>query len=553
MNKSHILQRHRSDERPDNLVIYLVISILLHSVLLLGNDEWFRAFAPKQELSEPIPIEYVEIPPEQTKTPSETSRRAIKDSVAGGKANPRKPLSTAKSAPPTTPKASSGLRAVEALPSEQTPQKAISPNPSPQKPQPQPSEIAVAPANKLPEPQPSEIATAPTTKLPEPLPQTAVTPTTPLQPEPSTTVAPTTKPLATKLQQRTVTPTPELPEPQPSPTATAPTTKPLATKLRQRTVTPTPELPEPQPSPTAVAPTTKPLATKLRQRTVTPTPELPEPQLSPTAVAPTTKPLATKLRQRTVTPTPELPEPQPSPTATAPTPKPPNPELPTAVAPTTKPSALKPPQTTVAPTTKPPALKPQQTAVAPTTSPPSLTRQENSDRLTAKSSAEQLQTRTTSQKPSQVQPSSKTGAASRLGGPISLSNRDFGNNDLAALPNSNRLNQSVDGIDARQDADMGAYIKQLQERVRQQWIPGQTQSSRRTVLHFTISRSGQVSNLQIAQTSGFNFTDEAAVGAVKRAAPFAPLPTAYTENYINIHFTFNINVYGELEVWRGNP
>jgi TonB family protein len=149
-----------------------------------------------------------------------------------------------------------------------------------------------------------------------------------------------------------------------------------------------------------------------------------------------------------------------------------------------------------------------------------------------------------------VQPSSKSGGASRLGGPISLSNRDFASSNQAALPNSNRLNQSVDGIDARQDADMSAYLQQLQEQVRRHWIPGLTQSSRRTVLHFTVSRAGLVSNIRIAQTSGLSMTDEAALNAVKQAVPFAPLPTAYTENYINIQFTFNINIYGELELGR---
>jgi TonB family protein len=137
-----------------------------------------------------------------------------------------------------------------------------------------------------------------------------------------------------------------------------------------------------------------------------------------------------------------------------------------------------------------------------------------------------------------------------LGGPISLSSRDFASSNQAALPNSNRLNQSVDGIDARQDADMSAYLQQLQEQVRRHWIPGLTQSSRRTVLQFTVSRAGLVSNLRVAQTSGLSMTDEAAVNAVKQAVPFAPLPTAYTQNYINIQFTFNINIYGELELGR---
>ncbi|WP_017317875.1 TonB family protein [Mastigocladopsis repens] len=514
MAKSHRLQHDGGNptwrsaargERPETLVLCLVTSFLLHSVLFLGSNYWLRAFAPKQEVSEAIPIEYVEVPPDETKTPPETSRRAAKDSVAGGKSKPERPISAAKSAYPTAPKASTASEPSEVFLPEGTPQKAVSPNLSPQKLQPKPPEIAVAP----------------TTKQPEPPPQT------------------------------TVTPTPKPPEPEPSPTAVAPATKPLALKLQQRTVAPT-KPPEPEPSPTAVAPTTTPLALKLRQRTVAPT-KPPEPEPSPTAVAPATKPLALKPRQTVVPRTPAPSEPEPSPTIVAPTPKPPEPApSATAVTPTTKPPEPKPRSTVVTPATTSPALKPRQTAVTPTTKPPaSLTRQGNRDQLAAKSSPRQLETRTTSRKPSQVQPSPKSGGASSLGGPLSLSNRDLGSNELAALPNSNRLNRSTEGIDARQDADLGSYLKQLQEQVRQQWIPGLTQSSRRTVLHFTVSRSGLVSNLRIAQTSGLTVTDEAALSAVKRAAPFVPLPTAYTENYINIQFTFNINVYGELELWRG--
>jgi TonB family protein len=117
------------------------------------------------------------------------------------------------------------------------------------------------------------------------------------------------------------------------------------------------------------------------------------------------------------------------------------------------------------------------------------------------------------------------------------------------LPNSNRFNRGAAGIDARRDVDIGSYLQQLQQQVRQQWIPGITQSSQRTVVYFVVSRSGQVSGLRIARPSGSNAIDRAALGAIQRAAPFAPLPTGYSSDYINIQFTFNINVSGELELW----
>ncbi|NMG06881.1 TonB family protein [Brasilonema sp. UFV-L1] len=596
---THKGSRARSD-RPGNLVFYLVTSILLHSVLFLGSDYWLRAFAPKQELSEPIPIEYVEVPPNKTNTPPKTSRRAAIDSVAGGKAKPERSISNAKPALTTVPKTSNTSTPSEVSQPEQTQQAIISSNPPPQNLQPKPQKIAIVPVTK---PLAEASPTASKPKLQPPVPEASPTATKPLTlklrqptvtpeaipPEPQaspTATKPTTKPLAFKLRQPTVTPEATPPEPQVSPTATKPTTKPLAFKLRQPTVTPEATPPEPQVSPTATKPTTKPLAFKLRQPTVTPEATASVPQASPTASKPTTKPLAFKLRQPTVTPEATASVPQASPTASKPTTKPlafklrqptVTPEAtaseaepsPTISKPTPKLPKQQPSPTAVVPT-KPLALKPQQTVVTSATTPPvPLTRRENRERLAAKSSSEQLENRmnssvseqtrsavqspaqkqpTTSRKLSGVQPSSKVGRASSLGGPIRVSNRDLGSNNLAALPNSNRLNPATQGIDARQDADIGAYVQQLQELVKLQWIPGLTQSSQRTVLVFTVSRAGLVSNLRVAQSSGFSTTDEAALSAVKRAAPFAPFPTAYTENYINIQFTFNINVYGQLEL-----
>lgn len=154
-------------------------------------------------------------------------------------------------------------------------------------------------------------------------------------------------------------------------------------------------------------------------------------------------------------------------------------------------------------------------------------------------------TRTVPNIPSQ--PSRRSGAA-RLGGSMSVSSRNFKGNYQAAVPNSNRLNRGGQGIDARRDADIGSYLMQLQQRVRQQWIPGLNQTSRRTVVYFVVGRSGQISRLRVVRPSGSSISDQAALGAVSRAAPFAPLPPGYSENYINIRFTFNINVAGQLEL-----
>jgi|GEM_PF-2415993 len=555
MAKSHIIEYYRND-RPEDLIFGLVTSILLHCIVFLGSKYWLRAFAPEQKLAQPIPVEYVEVAPNQTKTPPETSRRATKDSVAGGEANPKRPVSAAKSGSPSAHKASAS-KSTEAFSPELKQSAAVLPNVSPQKPQPRPQKIAVAPDTTPPEAKPPQTAVAPDATPPEPkAPQTAVAPdTTPLitklrkiavAPEakpPQTAVTPDTTPLITKLRKIAVAP-----EPKPLPTAVTPDTTPLITKLRKIAVAP-----EPKPLPTAVTPDTTPLVPKTLQTTVASktTPQVPKPL--PTAVAHTTTPLVKKLRKIAVTPTTTPPEPKPLPTEVLPsTTRLVNQPSQTAVSPTTTPPVFKQRKIAVAPATAPQVPKLPKTAATPTTrSPMPSTHHENKNRLATKSTSSPSGTKTISRTPSQVQPSRKSGVASRLGGPVSISMRDYGSNSSAAAPNSNRFNRFAAGIDARQDVTIASYLEQLQQKVRQQWVPGLTHTSRRTVLHFTVDREGEVNNLQVAQTSGSSDTDQAALSAVKRAAPFGSMPTSYRENHIDIEFTFKINIYGQLDIGGG--
>jgi TonB family protein len=251
-----------------------------------------------------------------------------------------------------------------------------------------------------------------------------------------------------------------------------------------------------------------------------------------------------------------IPAPKPQPQATTvPTTPSPEPTRKTAVAFATPkpqpkpliPSQLKPQKTTIVPVTPKPQPKPEQTAAAPSIPKPQpLTRQEKNP-LPSKTTATRL-SRATRQTPSQAKRSQASGAASKLGGPVTLSSRNLGGSDRSTGANSNRSNRGAGGIDARRDVDLSPYLAQLQQRVRQQWIPGLTQRSQRTVIYFVVSRSGMVRNLQIIGPSGSSVTDQAALGAIQRAAPFAPLPTGYSKNQINIRYTFNINVYGQLDL-----
>jgi TonB family protein len=106
-------------------------------------------------------------------------------------------------------------------------------------------------------------------------------------------------------------------------------------------------------------------------------------------------------------------------------------------------------------------------------------------------------------------------------------------------------------VAAQQNVDWGPWLAKLKQRVEQNWIPGQTGASRLTVVNFDVGRNGELLNLRVNRTSGHAPTDEAALNAIQRAAPFDPLPTPYAGNVVSINFQFEVNVFGQLSVGGG--
>ena len=135
-------------------------------------------------------------------------------------------------------------------------------------------------------------------------------------------------------------------------------------------------------------------------------------------------------------------------------------------------------------------------------------------------------------------------SSSSLGGLSSRSSGSgpggVGNSDVF---NADR-NGPGEGIDAAKDVDFGPYMAELQRRVKRNWIPPEQGNSRRSVLRFSISRNGEISNLRVGKSSGNPDSDAAAMDAVRRAAPFRTLPAGYKGRTIDIQFTFDINVFG---------
>ncbi|WP_340089186.1 TonB family protein [Nostoc punctiforme] len=404
---------------------------------------------PKQEITQEIPIEVVEVPPNKTDIPHQTLLRATKDSIADGKALPERPILVVKSANLAGHKAdndrSFDLTASSPLKVFQTrrqQQKTESPNLSRQQPQLKSTKTASISASEAQVLNSKKIAVAP-----------------------------------------------------------------MATTL-----------PVPQ---RKIAALTTPLVLNPKQTASARITTLQVPNSKKIAVAPmrTPPPVHQGKTSQIITPT-----------------------------------SSNPKQIGSAPATTAQVLNSKKIAVAPMTTQLGKTALERATTLPVPSNPKnfgQSRVGLSGRTPSQAQSSLKTGAASLLGGTLGVSSQNYRGEQLASVTNSNRDRQGTSGIDARsQNIDLTSYLNKLKLRVQRQWLPGMSQSNGRTVLNFTINRSGQVNNLNIVQTSGFRVTDEVALNAIQRAAPFAPLPTGYPKNYIDIEFTFDINVYGELNLYR---
>jgi TonB family protein len=85
------------------------------------------------------------------------------------------------------------------------------------------------------------------------------------------------------------------------------------------------------------------------------------------------------------------------------------------------------------------------------------------------------------------------------------------------------------------DFTYGYYIEQLLRQIDAKWTPPQAGTNIRTIVRFRILCRGEIDQLDVAESSGLNAFDLAALRAVQNASPFPPLPASYRNP--NLHVT----------------
>jgi TonB family protein len=84
------------------------------------------------------------------------------------------------------------------------------------------------------------------------------------------------------------------------------------------------------------------------------------------------------------------------------------------------------------------------------------------------------------------------------------------------------------------------YLAAIERKVSSNWFSAVSEgaSGISCVVYFRLRRDGSVDDAKIETSSGNAYFDRAALRAVKSSSPFPPLPRAFPDQYLGIHFTF---------------
>lgn len=84
------------------------------------------------------------------------------------------------------------------------------------------------------------------------------------------------------------------------------------------------------------------------------------------------------------------------------------------------------------------------------------------------------------------------------------------------------------------DFTYGYYLDRLLSLIDAQW-QRPNMGEVKAVIHFEIARDGSISNVRVAESSGYNSFDFSALRAVQNAAPFPPLPRGYKHDSLGVN------------------
>jgi TonB family protein len=142
---------------------------------------------------------------------------------------------------------------------------------------------------------------------------------------------------------------------------------------------------------------------------------------------------------------------------------------------------------------------------------------------------------------------------SGIGGPIVGDTGAFESSGVSEMLRQNqtpgRPGSALQLLSDPQGVDFRPYMTQVLAAVKRNWLAVFPESARmgqrgRTVIQFSINRTGQVPKLVIAMPAGVQALDRAAVAGVSASTPFPHLPAEFKGAEIRLQLVFTYNLPG---------
>jgi protein TonB len=99
------------------------------------------------------------------------------------------------------------------------------------------------------------------------------------------------------------------------------------------------------------------------------------------------------------------------------------------------------------------------------------------------------------------------------------------------------LGASVAGLD-NPDFTYGYYVDQMLAMIQANWVRPMVGSGVEATIYYRIARNGRLTEVRIANSSGINSFDLAALRAVQATNPLPPLPRAFRDSWLGVHLIF---------------
>jgi len=96
------------------------------------------------------------------------------------------------------------------------------------------------------------------------------------------------------------------------------------------------------------------------------------------------------------------------------------------------------------------------------------------------------------------------------------------------------------------------YMQYVEHKIKSSWTSPVEKVSKQIVTKITIAKNGELLDIKIIKSSDNKHVDESAISAIRKSAPFKPLPKKYKGDSIPIEFTFDYKTMNDTTVYNSS-